>query len=194
MWAELAQSVFVHLREGETAVTGKAATAHALRQKDVRGAELGQGNHILVNPHLTRRASEVKGDMLVRRMEIQTVHKVGHDKLGRLVELEPCSSLLTLGRADASIALLSLTHHLAHTVQTGALGTEYRIFAFFRSLPEGCLQFGALTVGNVEHAFRLPNLAAAHLLHAFGENDLVAGLCHQLDNLIDECVLDGSLL
>ena len=138
--------------------------------------------------------------MLVRRMEIQTVHKVGHDKLGRLVELHLVhhlalrASFFTLGRADASIALLSLTHHLAHTVQTRALGTEYRIFAFFRSLPEGCLQFGALTVGNVEHAFRLPNLAAAHLLHAFGEDDLVARLCHQLDDLIDEGVLHRCLL
>ena len=79
-------------------------------------------------------------------------------------------------------------------MQTGALGTEYRIFAFFRSLPEGCLQFGTLAIGNVEHTFRFPDLSAAHLLHAFGEDDLVARLCHQLDDLIDEGVLHGCLL
>ena len=90
-------------------------------------------------------------------MEVETVYEVLHDKLSRLVELELRSSLLTLGRTDASIVLLSLTrslhiiHHLAHTVQTGTLGTEHGIFSMLGGFPESGLKLGTLTVGNIEH-------------------------------------------
>ena len=54
LWTELAQTVLVELREGEATVTGKAATADALGQEDIRGTQLGQGNHVLVHTHQAR--------------------------------------------------------------------------------------------------------------------------------------------
>ena len=72
--------------------------------------------------------------MLVGRMEVQTVHEVLHDKLRWIVEIH-------------------LLHHLLHPVQTGTLCTEYRELPLLRGFPERRLQFGTLTVSNVEHTF-----------------------------------------
>ena len=108
---------------------------------------------------------------LVGGMEVETILQVGHDEFGRLVELH-------------------LLHHFLHAVQTGTLATEHGILTLLRSFPEGGFEFGTLTVGDVEHTLRLPDLAAAHLLHTFREDDFVACLCHQLDDLIDKGVLE----
>ena len=111
---------------------------------------------------------------LVCRMEVKTIHEISHDKLSRLIELH-------------------LLHHLTHTVQTWTLSAEHRILAFLRCLPQGCLQFGTLTVCDIEHTLRLPNLSAAHLLHSLWEDYLIASLCHQLDNLIHKGMFHISI-
>ena len=103
-------------------------------------------------------------------MEVKTRHEILHNKLGRLVELH-------------------LLHHLLHTMQTRTLGTEHRILTLFRSFPEGSLQFRTLTIGYVKHTLRLPDLSAAHTLHTFREDDLIARLSTKLDNLIHQVVL-----
>ena len=59
-------------------------------------------------------------------------------------------------------------------------------------LPKGLVEFGGLTVGDVEHALGLPYGAAAHLFQPVGEDDLVARLASQLHHLIDEGILYGS--
>ncbi len=136
----------------------------------------------------------MQGDMTVDRMEVEAVDEILHDKLGRLVELHLMhhlalrASFFTLGRVDASITLLSLTHNLAHTMQTRTLGAEDGVFALFAGFPKGSFEFGTLAVGNVEHTFRFPNLAAAHALHTFREDDLVAGFRHELNDLVDKVV------
>ena len=85
-------------------------------------------------------------------------------------------------------------HHLLHTVQTRTLCTEHRIFALLRSLPERSLQFRTLTVGNVEHTLRFPNLTTTHPLHSLRENHLISRLPHQFTNLIHKRLLDRRLL
>ena len=108
-------------------------------------------------------------------MEVETRHKVLHNKLGRLIEFH-------------------LLHDFLHTVQTRALGAEYGIFSMLRGFPQRFFQFTTLTVGYVEHTFTLPDLAAAHLFHPLREDDLVASLSHQLDDFIDKVVLLAALL
>ena len=108
-------------------------------------------------------------------MEVKPILQIGHDKLGRLVKLH-------------------LLHHLTHAMQTGTLSTEHGILTLFGGLPEGSFELGTLTVGDVEHTLRFPDLAAAHPLHTFGEDHLIASLRHQLNHLINEGVLHRTFL
>ena len=172
---ELAQTVLVEFREGETTVASEAAAADTLGQEDLRGAHLGEVDEIVGHTHLSSRTGDVEGDGTVDGVEVETWHEIVHDELCRLVEFH-------------------LMHHLFHAVQTGTLGTEHGVLAVFGGLPQRLLQFGTLAVGNVEHTLRLPYLSAAHLLHAFWEDDLVAGLRHELDYLVDQVVDLTALL
>ena len=108
-------------------------------------------------------------------MEVETWHEILHDKLRRLIQLHTF-------------------HNLLHAVQTWTLGTKYRITSLFRCFPQRLFQFGTLTVGNVEHTLRLPNLSAAHLLHALREYGLIARLRHQLYDFVHEVVNLATML
>ena len=152
---EFSESVLVELWEGEATIASESATAYALGQEHVGRTEFGQGNHILIYTHLSGRTSEVQGNALIGRMEVEAVYEILHDKLGGLVELH-------------------LLHHLFHAMQTRTLSAEHWIFTLLGGFPEGGLEFGTLTIGNVEHTLRLPDLSAAHTLHTFWEDDLVA--------------------
>ena len=163
--AKLAQAVLIELGEGEAAIAGKATTTHAFRQENIVGAQLGQIDQVVGHAHLTGRTSYVQSNRTIDGMEIEAWHQILHDELTGLVEMH-------------------LMHHLLHTVQARALSTENGVLALLGSLPQGGLEFGTLAVGNVKHTLRLPNLSAAHTFHTFGEYHLVAGLSHQLDNLV----------
>ena len=117
----------------------------------------------------------MESDTFVCRMEVKTIYEISHDKFGWLIEFH-------------------LLHHLAHTVQARTLSAEHWIFALLRCFPKRCLQFGTLTVCNIEHTLRLPNLTTAHTIHSLWEDYLIASLRHQLDNLIHKGMFHIAIL
>ena len=81
LWTKFAQPILIQFGEGETTVTSKSAATHTLGQEHVGGTHLRQSNHVLVNPHLTRRTRQVQRDMTVDGVEVQTFHEILHDEL-----------------------------------------------------------------------------------------------------------------
>ena len=79
-------------------------------------------------------------------------------------------------------------------MQAGTLVAQHWIAPFIACFPEGFFEFGALAVGNVEHSLALPYLSTAHLLHAFWEDDFVAGFVDELAGGVYERRLHGSAL
>ena len=94
---QLAKAIFIQLRERKASVASKATTAHALRQEDIRRTHLGEIDEIVCHTHLPRRTGDVKGERTVYRMEVETIHQIGHDKFCWLVQLH-------------------LLHHFTHAV------------------------------------------------------------------------------
>ena len=175
MRTEFAESIFVHLREGETTVARESATAHTFRQIDIVGTQFSQCYQVVGNSHLTCGAGDVKRDAPVDGMEVETVFQVSHDKLGRLVKFE------TL-------------HHFLHAVEAWALRTEYGITSFLARFPQCFFQFATLAVGDIEHALALPDLSTAHPVHILREDDLVASLVEQTAYLVDKRQFHGRTL
>ena len=103
-------------------------------------------------------------------MEFQTLPQELQDEFHRLVQIH-------------------LRHHPAHTVQTGALVAENRVFPMLRGLPEGFFQLCALAISYVAHAFGFPYLPAAEVFHPLGEDHGVSGLPEQGAGFVHHAVL-----
>ena len=96
--------------------------------------------------------------------ELQPVAQEGPDKLRRFVQFHA---------ADL----------FAHAVQARALVAQHRPATLPAGAPQRLFQLGGLAVGNVGHAFALPDRAAAETFHILGKNDLVTCLAEQRDHL-----------
>ena len=68
---------------------------------------------------------------------------------------------------------------LAHAVHAGALITYDWELAALRRFVEGFFEFGSLGIGNIWHAFALPDHATAQTAHILGEYYLISCLAAQ---------------
>lgn len=99
--------------------------------------------------------------------ELQLVSAGGPDEFRRFVEFHA---------ADL----------LAHAVQAGALVAQHRPASLPAGAPQRLFQLGGLAVGDVGHAFALPDRAAAETFHVLGKDYLVTRLAEQRDHLFGQ--------
>ena len=139
------------------------------------GAEFGQGDDGVCQPHAAHGAGDVQGYGAVGLCEDQTVAQESVDELGGFVEFHPFDGF-------------------THTVQAGTLVAKYGVFALLTGFPKGGFELGGFAVGNVEHTFAFPDGAATEFVHILWEDDFVTAFPEEGNHLVDQRLHYGGTL